>query len=1267
MKGKTKRRIGSFFMAAAMAASGWPLPAYAAQTQAEGDLAVHYDMSHADGYLKDVSGNGNDAKLYRIGEEDFHDQYGDAYLKFPGTDGAYAELPASIKDDLNYREAFTVEMELIPHTTQNQFIWTIGTGFQTDYLFVNPRVGSGGMRVGIKTVGQNREDLMPNTDGARLSTEEYNLVTITSSGSTLKLYVNGKEIGTLNHSHNLDEIFSGNDQGVLGYLAKSNWNDPYSDASVTDFKIYNKTLSESEVQSGYAEMEARKALSMDADRISLPEYTLEDLNLPAKGESGSDITWKSSDPKVLSDDGKIQKTASENKTVTLTATFANADTQTTAVKTFSIYVITNGLQGSLDYLIERFTPGIQYVTEDIVLPDQYEGMSIEWTGNDLITKDGKVTRPDQDTEVTLKAVFSAQGIEAEKEYKVTVAGKTAGYLATYVAKYEHNVGPEFAEYPAHKYEGFNPLPSYDYSRYSDNARTDVMFYALSEDSGKTFQALNSDKAVLYPTGKLQMGSPSLFRKADGTYGAIASVNNTQPQIILWDSEDLLFFKNQRTITLNSQGIAVKSPKVTYDNASQKYAVHWLGGNGKAYVSRSKDLQTLETAEEAAYDIAIVTGQLPVYADVDEASVFGLTAKEMKRIQDKYGEIYSVDVDVDDVKVGEGEEVTLPDTVDVVYNDGSTKSMGVDWNTEDSGLDLKDPKKGTYTVTGTVKQEVYNSPLAPCRADPYAIYSEKDHAYYFTGSYMQADLKNPYSRLVIRKADTLNGLTNAQEVTVWDGSKGIAQPYYWAPELHYIGGHWRIIALSTINGWQMTIFTCNGDDPMIAEDWECTGVVKPAKNGLNLGAFDTTFFEYEGVCYYVSPSGGNIWITTFDPSDPLTPTSDLIAISKPTYSWEYNITTHQDIEEGSAVMIHDGKIYITYAASTVDMNYAVGLLYADLDDDIMDPASWTKYPYPVLATPDLTTTVKEPDFANGKDGSYKGTFGPGHNSLTVDQNGNPVIVYHARDWSEDFTSGSNVAKYGLEDPGRNAYAANIHFGADGFPIFNMTSEQELADDLKTVKVTVTVGKEEPTDLFLDVTKDSDEWIRNAVGYVHENGIMTGLKDDKGQLTGNFGPALNLSRGQFATILYRMAGGDSETGNLEPDGEVKNFPDVDYNGSDFYRYAVKWASSVGIIKGYEDTGEFGPGDDITREQMAAMMYRYAFYKEYTLAESSDMTEFPDQGKVNPKLRTEMGWAVKAGLITGNDNGSAPKTLDPQNPTSRAVCATIIQRFYEKVADR
>lgn len=194
-----------------------------------------------------------------------------------------------------------------------------------------------------------------------------------------------------------------------------------------------------------------------------------------------------------------------------------------------------------------------------------------------------------------------------------------------------------------------------------------------------------------------------------------------------------------------------------------------------------------------------------------------------------------------------------------------------------------------------------------------------------------------------------------------------------------------------------------------------------------------------------------------------------------------------------------------------------------------------------------------------------------------------------------------------------------------------------------------GKEEPTtpveDIFDDV--DSTSWFRDSVQYVFEREIMTGLTKT------HFGSADNLSRAQFATILYRMEG--------EPEVDFKDnvFPDVSEN--QFYTNAAVWANKNKIITGYADK-TFGPGDNITREQIATMMYRYAEYKKYDTNEKEDLSKFPDQGKVSPFAQKAMEWAVGAGMISGQEFNPGEKVLDPQGNTSRAACSAIIQRFMK-----
>ena len=181
------------------------------------------------------------------------------------------------------------------------------------------------------------------------------------------------------------------------------------------------------------------------------------------------------------------------------------------------------------------------------------------------------------------------------------------------------------------------------------------------------------------------------------------------------------------------------------------------------------------------------------------------------------------------------------------------------------------------------------------------------------------------------------------------------------------------------------------------------------------------------------------------------------------------------------------------------------------------------------------------------------------------------------------------------------------------------------------------------LFNDVY-DTD-WFYDSVSYVNANGLMTGLNETI------FGPSQNLARAQFAVILHRI--------NDEPKVDyTEKFPDVAANL--WYTDAILWASDTGVVTGYSSTGMFGPGDNINREQMAVMMYRYANYMGYDTSVKEDFSRFNDAAKVNDFAKEAMQWAVGNGIITGKNNGTA---LDPQGNASRAECATIIMRFMEK----
>ena len=178
-------------------------------------------------------------------------------------------------------------------------------------------------------------------------------------------------------------------------------------------------------------------------------------------------------------------------------------------------------------------------------------------------------------------------------------------------------------------------------------------------------------------------------------------------------------------------------------------------------------------------------------------------------------------------------------------------------------------------------------------------------------------------------------------------------------------------------------------------------------------------------------------------------------------------------------------------------------------------------------------------------------------------------------------------------------------------------------------------------FYDVEKD--DWYYDSVSKAYHQGWMNGTGD------GLFDPDGNMTRVMFVTILYR-AEGQPQT------NDILNFDDVAENA--YYAEAVSWASENGIIAGVSDT-EFVPDKNITREEMAAVMSRYADYKGINTNSQGDLTIFTDASTVSGWAREYMNWAVGTGLISGKGDNM----LDPLGSATRAEAAAILQRFLEK----
>ncbi|MCI9566424.1 MAG: S-layer homology domain-containing protein [Lawsonibacter sp.] len=179
-------------------------------------------------------------------------------------------------------------------------------------------------------------------------------------------------------------------------------------------------------------------------------------------------------------------------------------------------------------------------------------------------------------------------------------------------------------------------------------------------------------------------------------------------------------------------------------------------------------------------------------------------------------------------------------------------------------------------------------------------------------------------------------------------------------------------------------------------------------------------------------------------------------------------------------------------------------------------------------------------------------------------------------------------------------------------------------------------------FSDVAED--DWFHEAVAFVYDAGLMSGTGG------GSFSPDAATTRGMVVAILHRYEG--------SPAAGAHSFQDV--SPQQYYAGAVAWAAANGVVSGYSEDA-FGPDEMITREQMAAILYRYAQYKGLDVSGRADLSVFSDAGQISSYAVDAMSWARSSGLIAGVDS----HTLQPGGSATRGQVAAILMRFCKNIA--
>jgi GH43 family beta-xylosidase len=307
------------------------------------------------------------------------------------------------------------------------------------------------------------------------------------------------------------------------------------------------------------------------------------------------------------------------------------------------------------------------------------------------------------------------------------------------------------------------------------------------------------------------------------------------------------------------------------------------------------------------------------------------------------------------------------------------------------------------------------PLILQRADP-CIRRHDDGFYYFTASVPA------YDGIELRRARTLAGLATAPTVKIWrKPGQGPLSELIWAPEIHWIDGVWYIYFAAApsreikdkLFQHRMYVLRTAAHNPLDGP-WELVGRVD---TGIDSFCLDATTFAHRSVRYYVwaqkdpqISGNSNLYIARMD-----TPTSLATApvrLSAPELEWE---TRGFSVNEGPAVLISHGRVFLSYSASATDENYCLGLLHAAEDADLLDPRSWTKSPEPVFRT------------------CFElGVYGPGHNSFTQSEDGRTdLLVYHARTYRE-------IVGDPLWNPDRHTFIKPIRWDEQGLPRFGRPS-------------------------------------------------------------------------------------------------------------------------------------------------------------------------------------------------------------------------------------
>ncbi len=355
------------------------------------------------------------------------------------------------------------------------------------------------------------------------------------------------------------------------------------------------------------------------------------------------------------------------------------------------------------------------------------------------------------------------------------------------------------------------------------------------------------------------------------------------------------------------------------------------------------------------------------------------------------------------------------------------------------------------------------------------------------------------------------------------------------------------------------------------------------------------------------------------------------------NWENQYNTH-----GIGIYDHYGNYRPQGVA--VSNPYAYYLSYQGLKYDFETPYDLTDQPYlgftmTMEPNPKAESTSDEKDKVLVRIRVLSGTHVNDSNAV-LDMNTDYNLCVNLSDW--EYRNAIDRMEVWIQEDGQQK-------SFDGtFTIYNLQAAEAVGNGT-AMAYKPELNPAAVTFAFSDVPVIEGNWKYESVKYVYEKGIMNGIS-----ATTRFDPDAPLTRAMFATVLYRMAGSPEVT-------YTDKFSDV-IDGK-WYSKAILWANQQGIVSGMGDGSYYGVDINITREQIAKMLNKYAKTSGYDISQTKSLDEFTDKDTVSGWATGYMEWATAVGMISGKPNGDGNYRLDPKGEATRAECAAMLMRFAKK----